>query len=50
MDFYQLDTDAQVERLEQLAHSALENWTLDADRLDLIPGHAQPGVCFHTHR
>ena len=36
MDFYQLDTDAQVDRLLELASRALENWTLDADRLDLI--------------
>jgi Ser/Thr protein kinase RdoA (MazF antagonist) len=36
MDFYQLDTAAQVERLEQLARQALANWELDAGRLDLI--------------
>ena len=36
MDFYQLDTDAQVARLTALAHKALENWALDAGQLELI--------------
>jgi Ser/Thr protein kinase RdoA (MazF antagonist) len=36
MDFYQLDTDSQVERLAQLARQALGNWGLDAASLDLI--------------
>ena len=35
-DFYQLDTDAQVARLEQLARDALQHWDLEAAGLDLI--------------